>query len=68
MQERWNAFASFFDRFRLTGWKRLFNEALGEALTMGAGGLIVLFILAVEHEVPDRERAQVVQDFWKKAR
>ena len=46
-QERWNAFSSFFARFRLTGWKRLFNEILGEGLTMGAGGLVVLFILAI---------------------
>ena len=47
MQERWNAVSSFFARFRLTGWKRLLNEAVGEALTMGAGGLTVLFILAI---------------------
>ena len=46
-QERWNAFSSFFARFRLSGWKRLLNEAVGEALTMGAGGLVVLFILAI---------------------
>ena len=47
VQERWNAVSSFFARFRLTGWKYLFNEAVGEALTMGAGGLVVLFILAI---------------------
>jgi penicillin-binding protein 1A len=46
-QERWNAVSSFFARFRLTGWKRLFNEAVGEALTMGAGGLVLLFVLAI---------------------
>jgi penicillin-binding protein 1A len=47
MQERWNAFSSFFARFRLTGWKRLANEALSEGLTLGAGGLTVMFILAI---------------------
>jgi penicillin-binding protein 1A len=47
MQERWNAFSSFFARFRLSGWKRLANEALSEALTLGAGGLTVMFILAI---------------------
>ena len=26
-KDRWNAFSSFFARFRLTGWKRLCNEA-----------------------------------------
>ena len=30
VQERWNAVSSFFARFRLTGWKRLLNEAIGE--------------------------------------
>jgi len=45
--ERWNAISSFFARFRLTGWKRLFNEGVSEALTMGAGGLVVLYTLAI---------------------
>ena len=47
VQERWNAVSSFFARFRLSGWKYLFNEAVGETLTIGAGGLVVLFILAI---------------------
>jgi penicillin-binding protein 1A len=47
MQERWNAFSSFFARFRLTGWKRIANEAVSEGLTLGAGGLTVMFILAI---------------------
>ena len=47
MLERWNAFSSFFARFRLAGWKRLLNEAIAEALTIGAGGLVVLYILAI---------------------
>jgi penicillin-binding protein 1A len=47
LQERGNAISSFFARFRLSGWKRLLNEAIAEALTMGAGGLAVLYILAI---------------------
>lgn len=43
----WNASASFFARFRLTGWKRLANEAACECLTLGAGGLIILYALAL---------------------
>ncbi|MEO1205936.1 MAG: PBP1A family penicillin-binding protein [Pseudomonadota bacterium] len=43
----WNASASFFARFRLTGWKRLANETACECLTLGAGGLIVLYALAL---------------------
>ncbi len=43
----WNAGTTFFSRFRLTGWKRLLNEGVSEALTMGAGGLFVLYALAV---------------------
>jgi penicillin-binding protein 1A len=47
LQERGNAVSSFFARFRLSGWKRLLNEAVSESLTMGMGGLAVLFILAI---------------------
>jgi penicillin-binding protein 1A len=47
VQERGNAVSSFFARFRLSGWKRLLNEAVGEALTMGAGGLAVAYMLAI---------------------
>ncbi len=47
VQDRWNAVSSFFARFRLTGWRRLANEAIGEALTLGTGGLAVLYMLAI---------------------
>jgi penicillin-binding protein 1A len=47
LQERGNAISSFFARFRLSGWKRLANEAVGEALTLGAGGLAVAYMLAI---------------------
>ena len=35
LQDRWNAVTSFFARFRLSGWKRLLNEAIAEGLTLG---------------------------------
>ncbi len=47
IQERGNAISSFFARFRLSGWKRLLNEAVAECLTMGVGGFAVLYILAI---------------------
>jgi penicillin-binding protein 1A len=36
-----------FCAFRLSGWKRLLNEAVAEGLTLGVGGLTVLYILAI---------------------
>ena len=45
--DRWNAVSSFFARFRLSGWKRLLNEAVAEGLTIGTGGLAVLYVLAL---------------------
>jgi penicillin-binding protein 1A len=47
MQDRWNAASSFFARFRLSGWKRLLNEALSEGMTLGAGGLVLMYALAL---------------------
>ena len=41
------ALSSFFARFRLSGWKRLLNEAVAEGLTLGVGGLTVLYVLAI---------------------
>ena len=43
----WNAGTSFFARFRLSGWKRLLNEAASEGLTLCAGGFVVMFALAI---------------------
>jgi penicillin-binding protein 1A len=45
--DRWNAASSFFARFRLSGWKRVANELLSEGLTLGTGGLVVLYALAM---------------------
>ena len=46
-KDRWNAVSSFFARFRLTGWKLVFNERLSEGMTIGVGGLTVMFVLAL---------------------
>jgi penicillin-binding protein 1A len=47
LKDRWNGVTTFFARFRLTGWKRLCDEAISECLTLGAGALVVAFILAI---------------------
>ncbi len=47
IMDRWNAAASFFARFRLSGWKRLLNEAASEGLTLCAGGFVVMYALAL---------------------
>ncbi len=45
--DAWNAGSSFFARFRLTGWRKAANELACEALTLGTGGLVVLYALAL---------------------
>ncbi|MDX2156682.1 MAG: biosynthetic peptidoglycan transglycosylase, partial [Hyphomicrobiaceae bacterium] len=47
VQDRWNAGSSFFARFRLSGWRRLLNEGASEGLTLLAGGLALMYALAV---------------------
>lgn len=47
IRDYWNAGSSFFARFKITGWRRLANEAASEALTLGAGGFIVMYALAI---------------------
>jgi penicillin-binding protein 1A len=47
IKERGNAVSSFFARFRLSGWRKFFNEGLSEVLTVGAGGLVVAYVLAI---------------------
>jgi penicillin-binding protein 1A len=47
LADRWNGITTFFARFRLTGWKRLANEFASEGLTIGAGGLFVMYLLAL---------------------
>lgn len=43
----WDACASFFARFKLTGWRRLLTEAGSESLTLSTGALFVLYALAL---------------------
>jgi penicillin-binding protein 1A len=46
-KDRYDAFSTFFARFRLTGWKRGVNELISEALTLGVGGLALLYVMAI---------------------
>ncbi len=46
-QDRWNAGSSYFAQFRLSGWRRLLNEAASEGLTLAVGGLALMYALAV---------------------
>ncbi|HDO51156.1 MAG TPA: penicillin-binding protein, partial [Rhizobiales bacterium] len=43
----WSAYSSFFARFQISGYRRLFNEALSESATMGTGALIVMLAFAI---------------------
>jgi penicillin-binding protein 1A len=46
-QDRWNAASSFFARFRLSGWRRGATELMSEGLTLMAGGLVLMYGLAL---------------------
>jgi penicillin-binding protein 1A len=46
-KDRYDAFSTFFARFRLTGWRRGLAELVSEGLTLGLGGLAVLYIVAI---------------------
>jgi penicillin-binding protein 1A len=46
-KDLWDAGSSFFARFKLTGWRRLMNEAFSEGLSLLTGGLFVLYALAL---------------------
>ena len=47
IQETWNAWSSTFARFRLSGWRRVASELASESITIGAGGLLILYALAL---------------------
>lgn len=47
LKDAWNNASTFFARFRLTGWKRIANEVLSESLTLGCGGLLLMYGLAM---------------------
>jgi penicillin-binding protein 1A len=46
-KDRYNAASSWFARFRLTGWQRAANEFASEAVTLAAGGAVLLYALAL---------------------
>ena len=47
VRDRYSQISGFFFRFRLSGWKRILNEGSSEALTLGAGGLVLMYALAL---------------------
>jgi penicillin-binding protein 1A len=46
-KDRYDAFSSFFARFRLSGWRRGVVELASEGLTLAVGGLAVLYAVAI---------------------
>ncbi|MEM7775768.1 MAG: PBP1A family penicillin-binding protein [Pseudomonadota bacterium] len=48
VKEAYSAGSSLAARFKLRGWSRVFNELASEALTIGAAGFTVLFVLGNE--------------------
>ncbi len=47
LRDRYNAASSFFFRFRLSGWKRGVSEVFSETLTLGTGGFVLMYALAL---------------------
>ena len=47
MKDAYNAASSFGMRFRVSGWQRVFTEIGSEAMTLGVGGLVILYMLAL---------------------
>ena len=47
VKDYWDAGSSFFARFRITGWRRLLNEGVSECFSLAAGGIIVMYALAL---------------------
>ncbi|WP_349508924.1 PBP1A family penicillin-binding protein [Agrobacterium vitis] len=45
--EFWEETTIFFRRFRMRGWKKWLFEALGEAMTLGTAGAVVMLALAM---------------------
>ena len=46
-KDRYNAASSWFARFRLSGATRLANELASEAVSLAAGGLVLMYALAL---------------------
>ncbi|NLR95438.1 penicillin-binding protein [Rhizobium sp. P38BS-XIX] len=47
LAEAWEEITIFFRRFRVRGWKRIVFELLGEGLTLGTAGSVVMLMLAM---------------------
>lgn len=47
LSEFWEELTIFFRRFRMRGWKKLLFEVLGECLTWGTAGAVLLLALAM---------------------
>jgi len=47
LAELWEDITIFFRRFRARGWRRILFELLGEGLTLGTAGSVVMLILAM---------------------
>ncbi|MFZ1813228.1 MAG: PBP1A family penicillin-binding protein [Rhizobiaceae bacterium] len=45
--ERWESVTIFFRRFRMTGFKKFVFEILGESVTLGLAGMVLLAALAL---------------------
>ncbi|MBW8300820.1 MAG: PBP1A family penicillin-binding protein [Hydrogenophaga sp.] len=46
LSEIWEEITIFFRRFRVRGWKKLFFEVLGEGMTLGTAGAVLMLALA----------------------
>lgn len=58
------AASSFFARFKLQGWSRVANELASESLTLGAGGLLVIYVVALPaFQEIDRKNWLALDDF-----
>ncbi|MEO0730659.1 MAG: PBP1A family penicillin-binding protein, partial [Pseudomonadota bacterium] len=47
LRRRYSAISSWFARLRLTGTRKLLNEFASESLTLGTGGLVLMYALAI---------------------
>ena len=47
LTEAWEDITIFFRRFRARGWKRILFELLGEGMTLGTAGSVVMLMLAM---------------------
>lgn len=43
----WSSYSSFFARFQVKGYRKLFNELLSEGTTLGTGVLLVMLAFAI---------------------